>query len=485
MKYILTVLCICASLLGCSQDVLLENEETGNEAVIVPTNVQEVKHEKVLSDELDLKEALNAVNEYMEDILQHDFDENSMLYKVDLTNDGIEDALFVSSEFGPVGTVINESGTYSVIDPFVYTDKYSTFRKSGNFLIESIERPSTEMSVYKAINIYWYDGNQMKALLENPLIVEHKDIENYLIGEMIEGSGSINKSCGYNDFTYSYSSIYHDRRGNEHSFKDIEIHYVFEEELGTYVTEINKDNSTAEYASEISSRLDFTGSNEDLKSFEEMYENEDLESALWYYWNNQYDFTKSDKAVYIERAYNAVVKFPKNTNQDPLIQDSWAYFETLLNQFDSETMTLHDFNIEDVVGEKEATVFSLVYTYFATEGHIDEHGSLGLAVLDKELAKVIKVIAYDYDAYVHGIYLTDINFETIDEVINYPVAYPNVVIESVSELKEFNNEEIWKTTIIIPVNIENQSEQQHKVSEGSTISAGSAHAMAVNNDGSL
>ncbi len=138
-----------------------------------------------------------------------------------------------------------------------------------------------------------------------------------------------------------------------------------------------------------------------------------------------------------------------------------------------------------MLSEKGSDSISLVYTYFATEGHIDEHGSLGLAVLDKELAKVIKVIAYDYDAYVHGIYLTDINFETIDEVINYPVAYPNVVIESVSELKEFNNEEIWKTTIIIPVNIENQSEQQHKVSEGSTISAGSAHAMAVNNDGSL
>tara|TARA_Y100001933_G_scaffold258756_1_gene307391 strand:- start:50 stop:1387 length:1338 start_codon:yes stop_codon:yes gene_type:complete len=273
-------------------------------------------------------------------------------------------------------------------------------------------------------------------------------VENYHEKTQFIYENFLIQSKTYYDFTLNEETFFLDEKEDKHHFASKTRHYVLNEVEGVYqVEEVVEKDYIDVHA--LRAEVGYFGDRSDLETFDTVLEDKGLIEALKYYKLHRYDFDSESKSAFLSAAYDKLT--------GPIFQPEFT--------------DIYDWGYEEMGSKLNVTrgnpvlkdlqdVYQLCKSYYAMEGQLDVMG-YEYAVVDIETSKLINMIIYDRHLYskqddVADPYeemRVDLVFTNLDDVLDYPFAYPRVVVEREDDLDKMRHEDIWKTWVLVPVDV--------------------------------
>lgn len=462
MKKILycTFFCLMFFIVGCSNNNS-EKKEDLKEAVILDNAKQESLNNQIQKDEK-IKD-INAVINYINNTNSNEmFDqhgekltvfENFETHYFDFTGEGNEDVAIVTWE---------EDNTYLpvlFVTTDIYEDEYflinSDFRGSegdkffceGNFIIKDDPKNQSYDIAYNINNEFikmatrYITYGDIKQTLQADIGIY------YTINNNIEKIDSFNKLNVHSIYTY------YDETGKGHIYDDIIREYSFNKER-TEFDMIEKNNMESISLENLVGDNFIVGSNNSLKTFDMIYNESDLETAINYYIDNRTKFNKQTRIKYIKDYEEFINPIITQTLDEVIYKDE----RITEGNIDSVSVAINP------IPKKVESVFKVVKQFFVPDESsstkmIISNGYYTITCINSDMTRKINLMLYDKDVLITGQHSygtkgdgnVDVEFENqnalIDE-IKYLV-YPTILIDNLSQIDEVKYKNIWKANVVV------------------------------------
>ncbi|MBP1925311.1 hypothetical protein J2Z76_001170 [Sedimentibacter acidaminivorans] len=468
ISYAIFILCVTL-LVGCIDNTLKKEEEL--KAAIL--SEFDVNSEKIEKEKNEIKNELETKNELIKDVNRvidfvNDTDTNRMtdqkgkplkifenyeLHYFDFTGEGHDDVAIVTWEddnvYLPVIFVTTDTteNTYSLINSDFRANEGDQFFSEGNYIIKDDKINKSYDIAYNIENEFIQMATRYVSYSDEEQVLQPKINIKYIIDHKLEKVDSFNQFNVYS--TYKY----YDELGEEYLYDDRTKAYFFNESTHEYdiIETHNMDTISLE---KLVAQNFIIGTDNSLKTFEMIYNESDLMTAINYYYEKRQQFSKRIRVKYIEDCQNLITSsigdfcFDINA-RDEVITDGVI-----------STVTV------DVspIPEKVNSVFSIVKEFYIQDGsimtnHIIEDGWYTITCIQKDMTEKINLMYYDHevlindehsyqrmvDGYVNTEFVTQ---EQMLEDIKH-ITYPTVLIDNLSQLDEFTSKDIWKTSVVI------------------------------------
>jgi hypothetical protein len=378
---------------------------------------------------------------------------NYELHYFDFTGEGHDDVAIVTWEddniYLPVIFVTTDitRNKYSLINSDFRANEGDEFFSEGNYIIKDDKINKSYDIAYNIENEFIQMTTRYISYGDEEHIIQPKINNKYIIDYNLE------KVDGFNKFKVYSTYKYYDELGEEYLYDDRTIVYIFKESTHEYdIVEIhNMDTIPLE---KLVAQNFVVGTDDSLKTFEMVYNESDLMTAINYYYENRQQFSKRIRVKYIEDCLNFITDFIDDFNFDINARDE------VITDGVISTVTI------DIspIPEKINSVFSIVKEFYIEDSsimvnHIIENGWYTITCIQKDMTEKIDIMYYDHDVLVNGEHsyqrmvdaYVDIEFVTQEQMFEdiKRITYPTVLIDNLSQLDKFTSKDIWKTNVVI------------------------------------
>lgn len=433
---------------GCSKETsqALDNQ-------VIETTTQAVPASEDAFDEVDPAQALDFVNAsgLMPDGVT--LGPDAKAYKLDFTLDGVEDLCFVTPAdgglLGPVAFVTQDKDTGDLVyvPSRMYADTDFTVSMEDDFIIR---KQADGTGPIKQVYIYSQSEGVIPLMNGSFMTGTQSSVENHHEQTQFIYEHDLTMADSYYDFTVVEDIYFVDERGDQHHFANKTRHYVLDEEEKSYQVEEAVEMDYPDVHS-LRAQIGYYGDRDDLESFESILQAQGLVEALEYYTDHRYSFDLKSKAAYVEAAYQYI--------NGPIFTD---YFTDIYDVGYAEEEDAVQVSAPNPVRKELQDVYKFCKVYYAMEGHLEIMG-YEYAVADIKISRLINTIIYDKHLYrsdfeeevvdAHEDMRADMVFTSIEDVLNYPFAYPRVIVNDENDLEKMRHEDVWKTSVLLPVDV--------------------------------
>lgn len=216
-------------------------------------------------------------------------------------------------------------------------------------------------------------------------------------------------------------------------------------------------------------------------SFEEVYKGnkegfsgKDLLPVIDYFYNNHDSFEAAARDEFAKKIFK-VIDMDKMKLQmvEEVFVSKGDYMGTpeakyTNSMYDYYNLDTNEFNINyfdgniksEIMSILDGSIYKLAKKYFATEGYVEDSGFC-ITISPEIFEKLKPAVSIVYpDKYREEDYFEmqpicppNMIFKSIDDVLSTNITYPMVYIINPKDVFKFENGKIWKTTVILPVNI--------------------------------
>ena len=459
-KYLLIVFSLIL-LIGCSSQSTEREAELKADVKKQVQIAQELKGSLQIKDEdiLDIEAVIQFVNDTDMNQMIDQQGEKLKVFKnyeahyFDFTGEGNKDVAIVTwdedNTYMPVIFVTTDiwEDEYYLINSDFRGNEGDEFFSEGSFIIKDDKKN-------KFYDIAYNNGNEFIQMATR--YVSYGYTEQTIQPEIsicYTVDNNFEKIDSFYDFAVRSIFTYCDEDGNNHQYDDITHTFTFNEQDCEYnvVETYNMESISLE---KLVGENFIVGKDDSLKTFENMYYGNDLETAINYYYNNRRDFSKEARIQYLEdfEEFTNGITNESNYeifNKDEIIQDG--------------VISSVSISVEPLP-EKVSSVFSVVKQYFVPDEslhtqYILKDGFYTITCINSEMTKKIELMKYDREVLVTGkhaywtgtVGYVDSDFINHEQVVSEikNMTYPTVLIENLSQIDEVRFQDIWKTNIVI------------------------------------
>ncbi|KJS21727.1 MAG: hypothetical protein VR72_09585 [Clostridiaceae bacterium BRH_c20a] len=266
---------------------------------------------------------------------------------------------------------------------------------------------------------------------------------------------ALEKLDGFKKFNVNQTYTYFDEKGNTHKYEDTTRSYTFNNNTREYEI-VEKQNMESIPLEKIIAENFIVGNDNTLKTFEDVYNENDLETAINYYYEHRQKFSKKTRIKYIED-YSKLVDGTLNISRHSDI--NWTSEVVTDDVISSVTVNIKP------IPEKISSVISVVKRFSIEDGanfpkNIDKDGWYTVTCINSNMTKKINLMVFDKEILTDGERsygrttngFVNVEFKTQQqmlEAIKDIDDYPTVLINNLQQLNEFKHKDIWKTNIVI------------------------------------
>lgn len=463
ISYAIFILCVLL-LVGC-MDKTTKKEEELKAAIVAEFDVNSEKIEKTKNEIIkDVNRVIDFVNDTYTNRMtdqkgeQLKIFENYELHYFDFTGEGHDDVAIVTWEdnnvYLPVIFVTTDitGNKYSLINSDFRANEGDEFFSEGNYIIKDDKINKSYDIAYNIENEFIQIATRYISYDDAEQILQPKINIKYIIDYKLEKVDSFNLFKVYS--TYKY----YDELGEEYLYDHRTRSYIFNESTHEYVI-VETHNMDKISLEKLVAQNFVIGTDDSLKTFETIYNESDLMTAINYYYENRQQFSKKTRVKYIEDFKNFITASIYDFNFDINARDE------VITEGVISTVTV------DIspIPEKVNSVFSIVKKFYIQDGsimtnHIIENGWYTITCIQKDMTEKIDLMYYDHEVLVNGEHTyqrmvdgyVDTEFVTQEQMLEdiKQITYPTVLIDNLSQLDEFSSKDVWKTNaVIIPKSI--------------------------------
>lgn len=459
MKYTPYLMILLSSLLlvGCTTEMTKKEEELKSavEAELDANNnkIKDINGIIDFVNETDTNQMMDQKGEPLRVF------ENYEINYLDFTGEGNEDVAIVTWEednyYLPVIFVTTDisNNEYSLINSDFYASEGEKFFCEGKFIIKEDTKNKSYDIAYNLDNEFIHTSTRYVNYGEITQILQPEIGIKYIINNSLE------KVDSFNRFNVNSTYTYGDEMGTLHKYEDITRSFSLNEENKEYEI-VETQNMESISLGELIFENFVVGTDKSLKTFETVYQQSDLETAIDYYYEHRRQFDKNSRVSYIEAYQTLITGIYSEVNESIEIIDE-VIKDGIISEVTVDMAPLPD---------KVDSVFSIVKQFYVEDGTgmdyrtIDETSWYTVTCINKDIKEKIRLMYFDQDILANGEKeyqrsvdgYVDTEFSTQEQMLKdiRPITYPTVLINNLSQIDEFEHRDIWKTNIvIIPENI--------------------------------
>ncbi len=311
---------------------------------------------------------------------------------------------------------------------------------------------------------YNFDNEEIKSCLR---YVNYGDVVQVLQSEIDTQyimSYTLEKVDGFKQFSVNIVSTYIDESGESHVYENLTQLYTFNQQACGYDIEETFNTETLSLELLVSEFF-ITGTNDSLSTFEKVYNEDNLEVAINFYYENRQQFSKVTRIQYLNDVFSTIDEIFETLRYSGI----YGMDEVIIDN----VIVSVSVNINPIP-EQMNSVFSVVKEFYIDDGgnvtsEFENDGYYSLACINPEITNKLNLMGYDrmilqdeagnygnsLDGYV------DVIFENQSQMLEdiQTITYPTVLIDNLLQLNEFRHKNIWKTKIVIipeQINYESQ-----------------------------
>ena len=195
---------------------------------------------------------------------------------------------------------------------------------------------------------------------------------------------ALEKLDGFKKFNVNQTYTYFDEKGNTHKYEDTTRSYTFNNNTREYEI-VEKQNMESIPLEKIIAENFIVGNDNTLKTFEDVYNENDLETAINYYYEHRQKFSKKTRIKYIED-YSKLVDGTLNISRHSDI--NWTSEVVTDDVISSVTVNIKP------IPEKISSVISVVKRFSIEDGanfpkNIDKDGWYTVTCINSNMTKKI------------------------------------------------------------------------------------------------
>lgn len=361
-------------------------------------------------------------------------DDNEYLPVIFVTTDIIENEYYL----------LNSDFRASSGDKFFYEDDFIIKEDSSNKLYDFAYKLGDEYIQMVQRYIPYGDVTEtIQPLINTKSILHH----------------TLNKIDGFKNFNVKMISSYYDENGKEHNYENITYSYTFNEDTLEFERKETKNVESIPIENVITDNF-IVGNDYSLNTFESIYNENDMETAVNYYINNRQNFNKETRLNYLDNFFDKLNAFLYNENYNG--NNNLVALDEIITDNNISSVTI----LSEEIPEKMKSTFSIVKSFYVEDGanpptHIDEYGSYYITCIKSDITNKIKLMSYDREILKNelgeynysGIFdnFVVVEFENQQQMLEgvETIVYPTVLIDDLSQLEAFKHKDIWKTNIVI------------------------------------
>lgn len=404
------------------------NEKTGKEIRQSDEESQEENNADIKNPDSVFEFVKLKYPQYSKD----DFDKWTSKY-MDITGDNSKEVIFTST-YGDGNLycaiiITVEDGEYREISRYIPLAKYENKMTMQDGFLVHTSKSGGSGAYQKYMDLYVYGGHSLEVVKRGIKLDEtvNSPIENFEITSNIKGS--------LKDFTITYIKENLDTKKEKIIAKDM---YKY---LGDYrmeKTPISLSNTA--------------------KPFDDVYNGSNLADTIKYFNKNLYDFGEDKRLNFVKKMFD-VIKEDRSS-----FTERSEFIEPPLENFSKETLeyditSLDEYNKEKFLKLKNNNMYSLVRTFFATEGSVTEEGfDVMMESWAYHMLKPAFEILHKQNPDAEFPFpKPDIYFNAgctpIRKVTKTNIVYPNVLVESYDDAMALKGKDTWKTHILLRLKV--------------------------------